>query len=58
MKGSHIFQETFQTNLVSTENYLPILQAYEDQIAEMLKFIVDFDFCSDIKRNFTHKEIE
>jgi hypothetical protein len=24
----------------------------------MLKFIVDFDFCSDVKRNFTPKEIE
>jgi hypothetical protein len=24
----------------------------------MLKFIIDFDFCSDIKRNFTPNQIE
>jgi hypothetical protein len=58
MKQSQIYQDTFQTNLISAENYLPILQAYEDQIGEMLRFIVNFDFCSDVKRNFTPKEIE
>lgn len=58
MRSSQIYQDTFETNLISAENYLPILQAYEDQIGEMLSFIVNFDFCTDVKRNFTSKEIE
>jgi hypothetical protein len=56
---SHIFQaHGFLSSISAVEPYLPVLQSYEDQLAEMLRFIINFDFCSDIKRNFAPKEIE
>ena len=48
----------FLSSIYSVEHYSNKLQQYENTIALMLKFIANFEFCTDVKRNFTPKQVE